>query len=131
MSATTQVLLLQPCILNSNLSLRVPSGWNVVPRYIVHHQFSWQLMTYTEITEIEQWQILSSLVHSPLLAHCSYSSKFLMLKVIRRIDSILSNYCRLIGLINARSCALDMMTDSHTIPSHNTVQNNCSIDGSL
>ena len=116
-----------------NLSLRVPSGWNVVPHYMVHHQFPWQLMTYTEITEIEQWQILSSRVHSSLIAHCtcSYSLKSLMLKVIRGIDSILSNYCRLLGSITARSCALDKMTDSHTIPSHNTVQNNCSIDGSL
>ena len=110
-------------------SLRVPSGWNVVHHYMVHHQFPWQLMTYTETTEIEWWQILSSLVHSSLIAHCSYNLKFLMLKVIRRIAS--SKYCHLLGSITARSCALHMTIDSHTIPSHNTVQNNCSIDGSL
>ena len=65
------------------------SSWNVVPRYMVHHHWPWQIMTYTEITEIERRQILSSLVHSSLIVHCSYNLKFLMLNVIGRIDSIL------------------------------------------
>ena len=29
-------------------------------------------MTYMEITKIEQWQMLSRLVHSSLIVHCSY-----------------------------------------------------------
>ena len=53
--------------------------------YIVHHHRPLQIVTYMEITEVEWWQINSSLVHSSL--------KVLILKVIRRIDSILSNYC--------------------------------------
>ena len=32
-----------------------------------------------EITKIEQWQMLSRLVHSSLIVHCSYTLKFLML----------------------------------------------------
>ena len=110
-----------------NFSLRVPSGWNVVHHYMVHHLSSWQLMTYTEITEIKWWQILSRLVHSSLVAPLQLQFEVFDVEGHQKdIDSILSNYCHLLGLITALSCALKMMTDSHTIPSHNTVQNNLS-----
>ena len=58
-----------------------------------------------ETTEIEQWQILSSLVHSSLIVHCSYMPKFLMLFQLK--ESFLSN-CHLLGSI------INMMADSYT-----------------
>ena len=95
MSTTTQVLLLQPYIFNLSSidnNVCISESFPVVPHYMVHHQLPWQLMTYTEITEIERWQILSSLVHSSLIAHWSYSLKLLMLKVIRRIALLPSSW---------------------------------------
>ena len=50
---------------------------------MVHH--------HMEITEIERLQIVSSLVHSSLIAHCSYRLKFLK-------DSFLSN-CRRLSIV--------------------------------
>ena len=50
---------------------------------MVHH--------HMEITEIEQWQIVSSLVHSSLVVHCGNRLKFLK-------DSFLSN-CRLFSIV--------------------------------
>ena len=49
-----------------------------------------------EITKIHQWQILSSLDHSSLIVHCSYTPKFLTLFQLK--DSFLSN-CYLLGSI--------------------------------
>ena len=46
---------------------------------MVHH--------HMEITEIERWQIIFSLVHSSLVVHCSYRQKFLIVKVTRRTAS--------------------------------------------
>ena len=42
---------------------------------------------HMEKIEIEQRQIIFSLVHSSLVVHCSYRLKFLMLKVTRRTAS--------------------------------------------
>ena len=50
---------------------------------MVHH--------HMEITEIERLQIVSSLVHSSLVVHCSYRLKFMK-------DSFLSN-CRLLSIV--------------------------------
>ena len=55
-----------------------------------------QIMICMEITKIHQWQILSSLDHSSLIVHCSYTPKFLMLFQLK--DSFLSN-CYLLGSI--------------------------------
>ena len=55
-----------------------------------------QIMICMEITKIHQWQILSSLDHSSLIVHCSYTLKFLMLFQLK--DSFLSN-CYLLGSI--------------------------------
>ena len=46
---------------------------------------------HMEITEIEQLQVVSSLVHSSLVVHCSYRLKFMK-------DSFLSN-CRLLSIV--------------------------------
>ena len=70
--------------------LKFPDSWNVVPQYMVHH--------HMEIAQIERWQIVSSLVHSSLVVHCSYRLKFLK-------DSFLSNCClrSVVGLDHVQS----------------------------
>ena len=73
-----------------NMQGRIVFNFQIPCRYQENTGPSLSLPNYDfhrETTEIEWWQILSSLVHSSLIVHCSYRLKFLMLKVTRRIAS--------------------------------------------
>ena len=53
---------------------------------MVHH--------HIEIKEIEQWQIIFSLVHSTLVVHCRYRLNFFDVKGQQK-DSFISDCCLL------------------------------------
>ena len=99
--------------------LKFPGSWNVVAQYMVHHHME---------TEIEWWQIVSSLVHSSLVVCCSYRLKFLK-------DSFLSNCCLLsiVGLDHEQSPWWQTLTPFPAAPRINstTIDISLRIYGSL